>query len=110
MEDRGLAHYTVRNHLAPILLAWRYMVENFPDEIPPLPRLRRSVGPPTEIVCLRSSEVAALLDWLREQCPGLYPIACLQALAGLRGLEATALRRQDIDLERGLLTVAKTDF
>ena len=40
--------------------------------------------PRREIECLDAGEVAALLDWLRDNKPGLWPMGCLMGLAGLR--------------------------
>lgn len=108
LEREGRAADTIRLNLAPIKLAWRHMAENHPDEVRPLPRIRVSVRPPREIECLEAGEVAELLDWLRDHATDLWPIACLQGLAGLRMLEAGALRRKDVDLERGLVTIADT--
>ena len=50
----------------------------------------------------------ALLDGLKSHGSDLWPIASLQALAGLRVLEAASLRIQDRDLGSGLITIAQT--
>ena len=108
MESRGLAHMTVRNHLRPVKHAWKYVADNYPDDVRPLPTIRLAVDPPKPLECLDVEEVSLLLGWLSEHKPDLYPMAVLQALAGLRMLEAASLRRQDIDLGQGTVTVTDT--
>lgn len=107
-ERGGKGFNTVRLDLAPLRLAWRYMVDNYPGMVRPLPRLKIKALPRQEIECLDAGELARLLDWLKEHKPDLWPMACLQGLAGLRLLEAAALRIQDVDLKRGLVTITKT--
>jgi integrase len=67
-----------------------------------------SIKPKKEIDCLNPVEVAILLKWLRKNEPGLYPMGVLASLAGLRMLEAAALRRQDIDFERSTVEITDT--
>jgi integrase len=109
-EERGLAFNTIRLRLQPVKMAWRFAMENWPDEVWPLPRNRLSVTAPREIDCLGPKEVAALLDWLRNREPDLWAMASLQVLAGLRVLEAAAIRRQDVDLARGTVRITDTGF
>jgi len=45
---------------------------------------------------------------MKTNAPDLWPIACLQALAGLHVYEAMALRAQDVDLNAGTVTVTDT--
>lgn len=108
LEGRGLAYDSVRLALAPIKLAWRFATENWP-EIRPLPRIKLSAAPRREIDNLEPNEVRALLDWLRENATDVWPLATLQALTGLRLLEAASVRRQDVDLEAGTLAVVSTE-
>lgn len=109
LENKGRAFDTVRLSVAPIKLAWRHMADNCPDLVNQPPRIRlASPKRRGEIQCLRPAEVAALLDWLRARYPALWPMACLQVLAGLRMLEAAALRIQDVDLKAGTITIDKT--
>ncbi|MCX7013939.1 MAG: site-specific integrase [Candidatus Sumerlaeota bacterium] len=108
LEKRGLSFNTVRLALAPLKLAWRHMVESYPDMVRPLPRIKQKAPPRREIECLEAHEVDILLVWLRENARDVWPIATLQALAGLRMLEAAALRFQDVDFEAGILTVTDT--
>ncbi len=107
-ERRGLAFCSVRLNLAPIKLAWRYMAENYSDHVRPLPRIKVNRSPKPEIQCLEAPEVAALLDWLRLNAPDLWVMGTLQALCGLRVLEACNLRVEDVDLENETLTITDT--
>jgi integrase len=108
-EERDLAYDSVRLALAPIKLAWRHLANNWPDLVRPLPRLRQQGRPPRRVDCLTKDELLDLLDWLQQHAPDLYPMACLQGLAGLRMLESASLRAQDVDLKAGLVTVTDTE-
>lgn len=108
LERDGKAFDTVRLKVAPIKLAWRYMAENYPEQVKPLSRVKLASPPPREIECLDVDELAVLLVWLRVNKPDLWPMACLQGLAGLRMLEAAALRVQDVDLEAHTVTITET--
>ncbi|MBI3736140.1 tyrosine-type recombinase/integrase [Candidatus Sumerlaeota bacterium] len=107
-ERRGLSYFSVRLDIAPVKLAWRYMADNHPEHVRPLPRVKLVSAPKQEIQCLEAAEVAALLDWLKLNAPDLHGMATVQALAGLRVLEAAALRACDVDLAAGTLTVTQT--
>ncbi len=107
-EQAGLAFDSVRLDVAPIKLAWRYVAENWPDLLRPMPKTIQAPAPRREIECLEAEEVMALLDWMKTNAPDLWPIACLQALVGLRVFEAMALRAQDVNLDAGTVTVADT--
>ncbi len=109
MEDGGKAHDTVRLALVPVKMAWRFAHENYPDEVRPLPKIRQKARPRREIISLEAGEIETLMDWLQEKAPDIHPIALLQAFCGLRVLEAVSVRRQDIDLQRGLLRVTDTE-
>ncbi len=108
LEQSGKTFDTVRLDLAPVKLTWRYMVENYPEQVRPPTRIKLKAHPKREIECLKPFEVVALLDWLREKAPDLWPMACLQALAGLRMTEAAALRVQDVDFQSQTVEVADT--
>ncbi len=109
LEADGKAFDTVRLALVPVKMAWRFANENYPEEVRPLPKIRQKARPRREIISLEADEIEVLMDWLREKAPDLYPIALMQAFCGLRTLEATAVRRQDIDLQYGLLRVTDTE-
>lgn len=108
LERRGLSHYTIRLDLAPVKIAWRHIHENFPETIKPLPRIRLSPPPPSRIDCLEPGDVEALFGWTRENAPDVHAIAILCGLSGLRLLEASALRLEDVDLERRTVTITDT--
>lgn len=108
LEDRTLAFDSVRLAMAPIKLAWRAMADNYPELVRPLPRIRQKPAAPKAIQCLEAGEVATLIDWLKVNAPDLWPMACLQGLAGLRCWEASALREQDINLKAGTISVVDT--
>ena len=97
LERAGKAPDTVRLALAPVKATWRYLVENYPDRMIPLPKIRLAPRQKVEIECLDGAEVAQVLQWMEKQCPSLHGMAVLQSLAGFRVYEAAAVRRQDID-------------
>lgn len=105
LERNGKAFDSVRLALAPIKLAWRYMAENYSEMIKPLPKIKLTRPPKREIECLNAAEVAALLDWLKVNAADIYAMAALAALAGLRQLEAAALRACDVDLSAGTVSI-----
>lgn len=107
-ERSGLAYDTIRLRLTPIKAAWKRMHQDYPERVKSPPALKLTPPPRREIVCLEAAEVAVLLDWLRKRSPDLWPMATLQALCGLRMLEAAALRLQDVDLEAGTITITDT--
>ncbi len=107
MAKRGLAYDSIRLALQPVRMTWRFMSQNY-EGIRPLPSVRIPVPPPREIDCLEPSEVRALLGWLEEHEPAFHAMGCLMALCGLRMMEAASLRRQDVDLRHGLITVTET--
>ena len=110
LEGAGKAFDTVRMALQPVKLAWRHVLENYPGEIQPLPRIKQAPAPKKVPACLEPSEVRDLLDWLGADRPALRGTATLQALAGLRVYEAAAIRRRDVDFEKGTVTVTDTGF
>lgn len=110
LERAGKAFDTVRLYTAPVKLAWRAMHDNYPELVRPLPRIKLKAQPQREIECLDAGELVALLDWLNAHSPDLWPMACLMGLAGLRTLEAAALRVQDVDLKHSLVTITKTEY
>lgn len=107
-ERAGMAWDTVRNRIVPVRQAWRRMRADYPESVKAPPVFKLAAPPRREIVCLESGEVAALLDWFKTHAKPLWPMACLQALAGLRMLEAAALRVQDIDLKAATVAIADT--
>ena len=108
-RERGeKAFDTVRLDLAPVKLTWRYMAENYPDQVRSPTRIKLKAQPKQEIECLEPLEVAALLDWLRGKASDLWSMACLQGLAGLRPSEAAAIRLQDVDFARQTVEVTDT--
>jgi len=108
LEGRGLAFDSVRLALAPIKAAWRRMFADYPELVKPLARITQAPRPRREIQCFDAPEVAALLGWLKENQPALWGMACVQALAGLRVLEAAALRIQDVDFGAATVTITDT--
>jgi len=108
LEGRGLAFDSVRLALAPIKAAWRRMHADYPELVKPLAKITQAPRPRREIQCLDAGDVGALLDWLKENRPALWGMGCLQALAGLRMLEAAALRIQDVDFNRATVTITDT--
>lgn len=109
MEGRGLAPFTVRNHLRPIKQAWKHVHENYPDEVKPLPSIRLAVAPRVKVDCLEPFELNTLLGWLKVNARDLYTMAILQSLMGLRTMEAASLKRQDVDLVKGTIHVCSNE-
>jgi integrase len=108
LEREGLARDSIRLALEPIRQAWRNVSEDHPREMLPWPKIKLPDRKPGGPDCLEPSEVRALLGWLWKADSLLWPIGTLAALAGLRQLEAAHLRRCDVDLERGTVTVTDT--
>lgn len=107
VERRGLSFDSVRLALAVIKLTARHTADNYPELCKPLARINQNPAPPRVIECLDPAETAALVDWMRTDSD-LWPMACLPSLAGLRVLEAAALRREDIDFAAETVTVTDT--
>lgn len=105
LERRGLAYDSVRLALAPVKLTWRFMSENYPEIVRPLPKISLMRPLKREIQCLEADEVVALLDWLKVSAPELHAVGALAALAGLRQLEAAALRACDVDLASATVSI-----
>lgn len=109
MEREELAYNTVSHRLGIVKTAWRLRHADHPGIVRPLPAVRRTAkGKAAVLDCLEPESTARLLDWLKVNRPDLWPMATPQALAGLRMFEAAALRRQDVDLKAGTVTIAKT--
>ena len=108
LEAKGLAFDTLRLRLVPVKSAWRRMHADYPDLVKVPASIATAKRSLREIVCLEGAEVVALLDWLRVNRPALWPMAALQALCGLRMLEAAALRVQDVDMSARTVTIADT--
>jgi len=108
MERDGLAHNTITHRLVIVKTAWRLMYADHPSLVRALSAVRRAPKVKSDLDCLGPAEVAALLDWLREHVPALWPMATLEALCGLRIFEAAALRVQDVDLDRKVIHVTTT--
>jgi len=117
-RELGLSCKSIRARMLPIHMAARLMVENDPERYPrdvarPV-RTPASKGNPLEQAerearkALPAAALRVLLDALRERWPRVYAIAALQALAGLRVLEALALRECDVNAAEGVVTVTKT--
>ena len=107
-EAAKMARDSIRLRLVPVKAAWRRMNADYPELVKPVPQIRLAAATKQEIECLDAMSVTILLDWLKVHKPDLWPMACLQALAGLRMLEAAALRHQDVDLDEGTVTVTDT--
>lgn len=106
LEGLGLAPDSIRLRLVPVKSAWKHCSENY--DIRPLPKIKLPTSAPQVVTCFDAPEVAVLLHFLRRVHPILGGIATLQALAGLRVLEAAYLRRSDVDLERGIVRIRET--
>lgn len=59
---------------------------------------------------LTPAEVAALLDHLEEHEPNIYSMTYVQYVTGCRFAELSALRREDVDLESGLMRIRRGQF
>ncbi|MBV6482948.1 MAG: hypothetical protein DIKNOCCD_02711 [bacterium] len=109
MEGRGLAANTIRNRLAPVRAAWRWVAINYPEAGLSLLPAMRAGGRPMQRATMSAAHLHVCLGWLQRRDPVLYAVGCLTALAGLRQTEAFHIRRQDIDFTRGLVRVCDTE-
>lgn len=107
-EDRPLAYDTVRLAVRPILAAWKRAHLDYPEEVFPPSSPKISARKKSRPDCLQPSEVREMLDYFERSGSPLFPVVVLQSLAGLRMLEAAAVRVSDIDFERGFLSVVST--
>lgn len=109
MHRNGLARDTIRQYLQPVKQGINHAARKYRGHVDPCFPIRLPEAAPREIECLDSvKELDFFLSWLRKHRKGYYPIACLQALAGLRVREAINLRAQDIDLEAGTIRIDET--
>lgn len=108
LERRGLSYHSIRLALVPVRAAWKHVATNHPDLVRPLPKLRMPAPPKQSMDCLRAGEVGALLDWMRQHNPDFLAFGCLAGLAGMRMLEIAALRRADLDFEKGTVAICAT--
>lgn len=114
-RKRSLAHDTIRLRLYTLRLTSSYMSRTYPGQyrdIAAAIRLRRKDPPKAEIererTILSPTQFLDLFEWLEENAPMVHVWATLQGLCGLRMFEAAYLREQDIDFEKGTITITKT--
>jgi integrase len=107
-EDQPLAFDTIRLAIRPVMAAWKRAHLDYPDEVFPPSSPKISARRKSKPDCLQASESAAMLDHFEKSGSPLFPVVVLQTLAGLRVLEASAVRVSDIDFERGVLAVVTT--
>jgi integrase len=110
LEDTGRSFDCVRHRLQIVRMAWRRQHRDCPEFVLPLPEVRIRRQQRQEIQCLESAEVSILLDWLKAHRASLWPMACLQALGGLRMYEAAYLRAEDVDLKAGTISIVETPY
>jgi integrase len=111
LQESGRAYDTVRLLLAPVRHASRFWSLEDPDlyrDVAKLARVKLERTDPKAVHALDPEQAKALLAWLRVNNRPLWPLAVLAAMAGLRQLEAAAVRRADLDLDAGTVTVTKT--
>ena len=106
---QGYAFDTVRLRIAPIRATAIYMADNYDryKEITRKIKLPARQGRNSRAVA-GQAELDKFLEYTVEHYPALAPIVALQALAGLRVLEALTIREQDIDFAAKTVTVAET--
>jgi len=113
-EREGLAHDSIRLRLFVVRATSLYMSRTYPAQYAHITQSLRLKRPHPDLSerasrrALSAGNIRFLLEFLEQRRPGLYPIACLQSLAGLRLREATYLREQDVDFQRGTVRVAET--
>lgn len=102
----GKAAHTRRLAVQPIIQTSRHMVREWGarNDLSGLSPGSELAKPPP-IVLL--GDVIDLLEWLREHRPGFEVGSALCGLAGFRVTEAIRLRWEQVDLERGLVTVVE---
>ena len=100
----------IRAFIKPISLTWHHIREDykqygFPEWTEVKIKTRR--GP--KLPQLQPMEIQILFEYLKTHHQLYYPVAVMQALTGLRPVEIRSLRRQDIDLQRGIISVRDTE-
>lgn len=106
---KGLAPNSIRLRIIPVRGAWSFAVENWPETVRAVPKVRlptRSYGEPK---VPDPNLVSPLLGWLHKpETLDLWCMVTLIVTCGLRVLECVHLRRCDIDLQRGVIEVVDT--
>lgn len=114
----GLAHESIRHRLAVVKLTSRYWYENDPeryrDAARPVRMPLKSEDPferaeKERAKALCRDDLVAFLDFLKNDRPHIGRIVMLQAMCGLRLMEALALRECDVDFRLETIRVAKTE-
>ena len=113
-----MAHETVRHRMAVVKLTSRYWYQNDPDhyrDIAGPVRLPPKDEDPFERMekeqakALSRDDLVAFLEFLKTDRPHIRRLVMLQAMCGLRTMEAMALRECDVDFRQGTIRVAKTE-
>ena len=108
MKDAGASPKTIRNHHAILSAAlhqavrWGWLRENIADQAKPPRVAHRRVTVPSVEVVQQVIEEAGRRD------PRLAPLLMLAALTGMRRGELCALRWSDVNLDLGVLDVARS--
>ncbi len=111
LQESERAFDTVRLLVCPVKAASKFWALEEPDLYRDWAKLARAKLQRTgrqPVAVLSPEQARVLLSWLSGNYRPLWPLAVLAGMAGLRELEAAAVRRADLDLEAGTVTVAKT--
>ncbi len=107
---------TVRQRIAVVRLCSKYMTRTYPGQyrvVTDSVRLKRKDPPKADLdakdVILSPCQIRSFLSWLEERNPMIHAWACMGGLAGMRMKEYCYLREQDIDFERGTITITETE-
>jgi integrase len=87
----------------------RVLEWNPADSVKPL-RVLRPDATEIEARGLTAEELRAVLAWLERYRPQWYTIVAAMAWTGLRFGEVSALRWEDLDVERGVLTIRRSQW
>lgn len=100
----------IKAFIKPISLAWSYIHEDYKEAgFPTWTKVKIKTRKSPKLPQLRPKEIQILFDYLKVHHPDYYPVAVMRALTGLRGVEIRSLRRQDVDLRRGVIRVEDTE-
>jgi integrase len=108
MEKKKLAYDTIRQRVSVLRMTALHMTSyGYPNPLA-LVRVRRTEPPKVRV--WRDEHIRAFLEWGKKRYPNLYSAWLLQALCGLRGMEALFMRECDIDWDQKTITVTDTPW
>lgn len=108
LYSQDYAANTIRHSHAPIRMASRLWNQEYPDSYRDVfvsANIKMPDNTPDKPIVLDPMQLSIVLNWTRWNSPLLLPIVMLRGLAGLRSYEAAFLRRGDISIKNGTISI-----